>query len=113
LQCALEIREQQLGANHPDTARSLNDVAVLYKEQGKYIEAEPLLVRALAICENILGQNHPTTQTVRANYAFLIQAMGHDSKVTGSTRIYHQREVMHKKAKNKMAKQSRKNNRNR
>ena len=48
---ALSIREGQLGAEHPDTAQSLNDLATLYQNQGKYAEAEPLFVRALSIFE--------------------------------------------------------------
>jgi hypothetical protein len=34
-----------------------------------YGEAEPLYQRALAICEQALGPAHPSTATVRANYA--------------------------------------------
>ena len=41
------IREQQLGFLHSDTAQSLNNLAVLYGQQGRYEEAEPLLQRAL------------------------------------------------------------------
>ncbi len=41
--------EQQSGASHPDTATSLNFLALLYESQGRYQEAEPLYQRALAI----------------------------------------------------------------
>ncbi|BCL78950.1 tetratricopeptide repeat protein [Ktedonobacteria bacterium brp13] len=71
---------QQLGASHPGTAASLNNLASLYDTQGKDTEAEPLYQRALAIFENILGQNHPNSQTVRRNYASLLQAMEHDGE---------------------------------
>ena len=66
---ALAIREKQLGAEHPDTATSLNNLAGLYQSQGKYPEAEPLYERALAISEQILGSKHPQTQRIRKNYA--------------------------------------------
>ena len=36
-------REKALGPDHPDVARSLNNLAVLYYEQGRYADAEPLL----------------------------------------------------------------------
>ena len=49
---SLAIRESQLGADHPDTAASLNDLAGLYYAQGRYSEAEPLLKRSLAIRES-------------------------------------------------------------
>ena len=37
---SLAIMEQELGANHPDTASSLNNLAALYYAQGQYAEAE-------------------------------------------------------------------------
>jgi tetratricopeptide (TPR) repeat protein len=36
-----------LGDDHPDTLESKNDLAVLYKKQGDYSKAEPLLLEAL------------------------------------------------------------------
>ncbi|MEN1682131.1 MAG: tetratricopeptide repeat protein, partial [Planctomycetota bacterium] len=33
-QQSLEIRREQLGDRHPDVAQSLNNLAVLYREQG-------------------------------------------------------------------------------
>ena len=46
---ALAIREKALGQDHPDVARTLNNLAVVYKDQGKYADAEGLYKRALAI----------------------------------------------------------------
>ena len=43
LRRALAIREEALGPDHPDTATSLNNLAVLLQAQGRYAEAEPLL----------------------------------------------------------------------
>jgi tetratricopeptide (TPR) repeat protein len=62
-------------ASHPDTARSLNNLALLYYQQGKYTEAEPLYERALAISEHILGSEHPHTQATRRNYDSLLEVM--------------------------------------
>jgi tetratricopeptide (TPR) repeat protein len=50
-----------LGPEHTDTATSLNNLALLYKNQGKYEQAEPLIKRALAIRERVLGPDHPDT----------------------------------------------------
>ena len=72
---ALAIREHVLGPNHPNTANSLNNLAVLYDNQGKYKEAEPLYQRALAISERVLGPNHPDTVLYRNNYAYLKEIM--------------------------------------
>ncbi|WP_039899559.1 CHAT domain-containing protein, partial [Microcystis sp. T1-4] len=57
------IWKQQLGDNHPSTAASLNNLAELYRVQGRYSEAEPLYQQALAIRKQQLGDNHPDTAT--------------------------------------------------
>lgn len=38
---ALAIREKVLGKEHPDVAQSLNNLALLYQDQGNYSQAEP------------------------------------------------------------------------
>jgi tetratricopeptide (TPR) repeat protein/nucleoside phosphorylase len=73
---ALAIYEQQLGAMHPYTAQSLNNLAMLYYTQGKYAEAEPLLKRALAIHEQQLGAIHPDTAQSLSNLAVLYYTQG-------------------------------------
>ncbi len=58
-------------------ATSLNNLAFMYREQGKYAEAEPLYQRALAIVEKALGPEHPTVATALENYAALLRETGH------------------------------------
>jgi tetratricopeptide (TPR) repeat protein len=48
-QRALAIREKAFGANHPDVAASLENLAALCREMGRDKEAEPLEARAAAI----------------------------------------------------------------
>ena len=43
---------------------SLNNLAGLYDDQGRYAEAEPLYKRALAIREKALGPDHPDVATI-------------------------------------------------
>jgi Flp pilus assembly protein TadD len=38
---ALAIREKAVGAEHPDVAITLNNLAMLYDSRGDYIRAEP------------------------------------------------------------------------
>ena len=64
---SLQISEQQLGADHPHTASSLNNLALLYQSQGRYSEAEHFYLRALAIFEVSLGIDHPNTKTCHDN----------------------------------------------
>ncbi len=63
-----------LGPDHPDVARSLNNLADLYERQGRYAEAEPLFERALAIRERAVGPDHPDTATSTNNLASFYQA---------------------------------------
>ncbi|TMC14590.1 MAG: tetratricopeptide repeat protein [Chloroflexi bacterium] len=59
LQQVHSINERKLGTTHPKTANSLNNLAILYREQGMYEEAETLLKRAWAIDERAYGPDHP------------------------------------------------------
>jgi tetratricopeptide (TPR) repeat protein len=77
---SLAISEEQLGANHPDTATSLNNLAGLYRGMGRYSEAEPLYLRSLAIREEQLGANHPDTATSLNNLAGLYYSTGRYSE---------------------------------
>jgi len=65
-----------MGAEHPDTATSLNNLAELYRYQGKYEQAEPLYLRALSIFEQRLGAEHPYTAEVLHGLAELYQQQG-------------------------------------
>jgi tetratricopeptide (TPR) repeat protein len=56
-----QISEKVLGTEHPLTAMSLNNLAKLYKDQGKYEKAEAFYLRALDIWEKKLGIKHPWT----------------------------------------------------
>ena len=56
--------------------QSLNNLAVLYTEQGRYAEAEPLYKRALAIDEKALGPDHPDVATALNNLAGLYDDQG-------------------------------------
>ncbi|MFQ6007921.1 MAG: tetratricopeptide repeat protein [Candidatus Zixiibacteriota bacterium] len=44
---ALKVAEKTIGADHPNTATSLNNLALLYYATGRYAEADPLYERAL------------------------------------------------------------------
>ena len=58
------LREaEKFGEQDPRFATSLNNLAELYRVQGKYVEAEPLYQRSLAIREKALGPEHPQVAT--------------------------------------------------
>lgn len=70
---ALAVRERTLGRDHIDVARSLDNLASVYRRQGKQRQAEPLLRRALAIRQRVLGANHPEVARSRENLASLMR----------------------------------------
>ncbi|NER84815.1 MAG: tetratricopeptide repeat protein, partial [Leptolyngbya sp. SIO1D8] len=65
---------EQLGERHPEVATSLNNLADLYSDQGRYDEAEPLYHQALEIYREQFGEAHPTVATSLNNLALLYQA---------------------------------------
>jgi tetratricopeptide (TPR) repeat protein len=60
-QRALQIREKTLGPDHPQTAHTLDLLAMIYQQQGAMDKALPLAEKALKIKEKTLGPQHPET----------------------------------------------------
>ena len=54
--------------------QTLNNLALVYRPQGKYREAEGLFERALAIREKALGASHPDVGQTLNNLAGVYQA---------------------------------------
>jgi tetratricopeptide (TPR) repeat protein len=71
---ALTIREQYAGAEHPETAQSLHQLAILYWRQAKYKQAESCCQRALAIRKQCLGDKHHDTARSLNNLAMFYHA---------------------------------------
>ena len=76
MQRTLRIDEKALGPDHLNTAQSLNNLAAVYGDQGRYEEAVPLYQRALAIREKALGPDHPNTAQSLNNLASLYGRQG-------------------------------------
>ena len=64
----------------PRLATSLNNLAAVYKAQGRDAEAEPLYKHALAIDEKILGPDHPSFARDLNNLAELYRIQGRYAK---------------------------------
>ncbi len=77
----LAIRENKLGAEHPEVAFSLNVLGVLQCDQGNYTEAEPLLRRGLDIREKKLGLEHPDVAISLNDLALLLEKKGEFAEV--------------------------------
>ncbi|HEY9865018.1 MAG TPA: tetratricopeptide repeat protein, partial [Candidatus Obscuribacterales bacterium] len=71
---------QALPPDYPDLATHLNNLATLYRSQGRYSEAEPLFLEALAINRQALPPNHPSLATSCNNLANLYRHQGRYSE---------------------------------
>ncbi|HLL80589.1 MAG TPA: FxSxx-COOH system tetratricopeptide repeat protein, partial [Ktedonobacteraceae bacterium] len=75
-QQAKQGRQEQ----HPDLARTLNNLALLYHHQGKLREAEQYYLRGLAIWETVHGPSHPDLAVHLNNLAMLYFQMHNDAQ---------------------------------
>ena len=71
---SLAIREKALGPDHPAVAAALNNLALLYHQQGRHADAEPLYRRSLAIREKAFGPDHPDITNSLNSFALLYHA---------------------------------------
>jgi hypothetical protein len=65
-----------LGAEHPDTLISVNNLAHGLQALGEASAALPLYRRAAKGLERKLGSNHPNTKIVKANYKRALKVAG-------------------------------------
>ncbi|KAI8632211.1 kinesin light chain [Xylariaceae sp. FL1651] len=72
----LQIKEGVLGREHPDTLKSMNNLALVLQDQGKYEEAETIHRQTLQIKEGVLGREHPDTLQSMNNLALVLQDQG-------------------------------------
>jgi tetratricopeptide (TPR) repeat protein len=84
---ALEAREATLGAEHPDTLASVNNLGWVLSRQGKYEEAEVIHRQALKAKEKVIGLEHPDTLTSVHNLGSVLSKQGK----------YEEAEVMHRR----------------
>ncbi len=72
--------EQSTHLEPTQWATSQNNLAELYRVQGRYADAEPLYHKALALREQHLGEHHPHVGGSLNNLANLFYAQGRYSK---------------------------------
>ncbi|EXK76699.1 hypothetical protein FOQG_18568 [Fusarium oxysporum f. sp. raphani 54005] len=70
------LRRKVLGEKHPDTIRSMADLATTYHAQGRYDEAESIYQEALELRREVLGEKHPDTISSMASLAATYHAQG-------------------------------------
>lgn len=65
-------RRETLGARHPHTLTSINNLASLLHARGELAAAEPLLRETVAVYRETLGPKHPHALTSISNLAALL-----------------------------------------
>ena len=86
----LQLRTEALGETHTDTLDSMNDLAELYKNQGKYDDARILYDKCLNLRINTLGESHRDTLESVNNLAVLYDKRGeyeHAWKMLGKEEV--------------------------
>uniref|UniRef100_A0A8D0H9M5 Nephrocystin-3 n=1 Tax=Sphenodon punctatus TaxID=8508 RepID=A0A8D0H9M5_SPHPU len=79
-QRALQLEELTLGKDTSDTARTLNELGVLYYLQNNLETAELFLKRSLEMREHVLGPDHPDCAQSLNNLAALYNEKKHYDK---------------------------------
>ena len=74
------------GAEHAATATSVNNLALLLRDQGDLAAARPLFERALAGIEKSFGADHPATAAGLGNLGLLLKDEGDLAGGTCATR---------------------------
>ena len=70
-QRALVGNEKAYGPDHPSTLTSVNNLGVLYKDQGKLKDAEEIFQRVLVGYKKALGLDYTSTLATVSNLGLL------------------------------------------
>lgn len=62
-----KILEEVLEPNHPDSATSYNNLAVIYLDMKKYRKALPYAKKAVAILQHLFPNGHPNLDLFKEN----------------------------------------------
>ncbi|WP_448208769.1 tetratricopeptide repeat protein [Azospirillum sp. sgz302134] len=71
-----DARRRLLGAEHPDTLTSMNNLATALRSQGDLVGARELQEQVLAGRHRLLGAEHPSTLTSMNNLASILWGQG-------------------------------------
>jgi Tetratricopeptide repeat len=65
-----------LGAEHPSTLDSMDNLAVVLNRQGKHAEAEEIQRQTLRLYTKVLGAEHPSTLRSMNNLVDALRQQG-------------------------------------
>lgn len=73
---ALEGQRRTFGADSPESATALHNLALNLMEQERMEEAEEMLVASIAVLERTRGSNHPSLAAAQLNLGALFERTG-------------------------------------
>ena len=79
----VDVLQELLDEDHPDTLTSRNNLAGAYESAGRLTEAITLYEQVLTDSTRILGEDHPRTLTSHNNLAFAYQRAGRLEEAIG------------------------------
>lgn len=74
--CFGDLQVKIMGPESAPVAESLNKLAEMFRQQGKYDNALQLMEQALRIQGNVTGEDHPDTIKLHNNIGLVMQTMG-------------------------------------
>ncbi len=72
---ALQVCEELVGLEHPETVQILHNLIYFYGFQKRYEEGEHLWIRALCLEKILLRQKYPLAQMLQKQNALLVDAL--------------------------------------
>ena len=57
----VELHKRELDEDHPETLKSMHNLAIGYSETGRWTEALELTEQLVELRKNELGEHHPET----------------------------------------------------
>jgi serine/threonine protein kinase/tetratricopeptide (TPR) repeat protein len=76
IQRALEGRREVLGADHPDTLESLENLAVALARSGRFDEAQSKYEELVALRTGLMGERHPAVAKAKSGLGAVLIARG-------------------------------------
>ena len=69
-----------LGEEHSSTLISMNNLALTYKNQERWKEAEELNVQVMKTRKKVLGEEHPSTLISMHNLAYTLKSQSREAE---------------------------------
>jgi len=80
----VEMTKRVLGEEHPDSLMSMANLAFMYRNQGRWKEAEELQMPVMKISKRVLGEEHPDMLRSMENLVFTYHKQGRRKKAEGA-----------------------------